>query len=73
MGKIYEPYFTTKKFGSGLGLVIVYKIIKELGGRINVKSKEGTGTTFTIVLPVLGKRKKLLTYEDKDEGEALNR
>jgi len=73
LGKIYEPYFTTKKFGSGLGLVIVYKIIKELGGTIKVKSKEGVGTTFSIVLPVLEKKKKLLTYEEKDESKALNR
>jgi len=73
MGKIYDPYFTTKKFGSGLGLVIVYKIIKELGGRLKVQSKEGVGTHFSIELPVLEKKKKLLTYEEKDESKALNR
>jgi two-component system, sporulation sensor kinase E len=73
MGKIYNPYFTTKKFGSGLGLVIVYKIIKELGGKLKVKSKEGVGTRFSIELPVLEKKKKLLTYEEKDESKALNR
>jgi PAS domain S-box-containing protein len=73
IGKIYEPYFTTKRFGSGLGLVIVYKIIKELGGTIQVKSKEGVGTDFTIVLPVIEKKKQLLTYEEKDERTALNR
>jgi two-component system, sporulation sensor kinase E len=73
LGKIYEPYFTTKKFGSGLGLVIVYKIIRELGGVIKVKSKEGMGTTFSIILPVHEKKKKLLTYEDRDESKALNR
>jgi nitrogen fixation/metabolism regulation signal transduction histidine kinase len=73
MGKIYDPYFTTKKFGSGLGLVIVYKIIKELGGTLKVKSKEGVGTRFSIELPILEKKKKLLTYEEKDESKALNR
>ena len=73
MGKIYDPYFTTKKFGSGLGLVIVFKIIKELGGKIKVQSKEGVGTHFSIELPVMEKRKKLLTYEEKDESKALNR
>lgn len=73
MGKIYDPYFTTKKFGSGLGLVIVFKIIKELGGKLKVQSKEGVGTHFSIELPVLEKRKKLLTYEEKDESKALNR
>jgi signal transduction histidine kinase len=73
IGKIYEPYYTTRKFGTGLGLVIVYKIIKELGGDIKVRSKEGVGSTFSIILPVLEKKKKLLTYEEKDESKALNR
>jgi nitrogen fixation/metabolism regulation signal transduction histidine kinase len=73
LGKIYEPYFTTKKFGSGLGLVIVYKIIKEIGGTIEVRSKEGVGTNFSIILPVLEKKKKLLTYEEIDESKAFNR
>jgi PAS domain S-box-containing protein len=73
MGKIFEPYFTTRKSGTGLGLVIVYKIIKELGGDIKIKSKEGEGTTFTVLLPVLDKEKKLLTYEETDEGQAVNR
>ncbi len=73
IGKIYEPYYTTRKFGTGLGLVIVYKIIKELRGDIKVRSKEGEGSTFSIILPVLEKKKKLLTYEEKDESKALNR
>jgi two-component system, sporulation sensor kinase E len=72
LGKIFEPYFTTRKFGTGLGLVIVYKIIKELGGDIRVSSKEGEGTVFSIRLPVFVKKKKLLTYEEKDEGKAAS-
>jgi two-component system, sporulation sensor kinase E len=73
MGKIFEPYFTTRKFGTGLGLVIVYKIIKELGGDIKVASKENEGTMFSIKLPVLEKRKRLLTYEEKDESKTVSR
>lgn len=73
MGKIFEPYFTTRKFGTGLGLVIVYKIIKELGGDIKVSSKENEGTAFSIKLPVLEKKKRLLTYEEKDESKAVSR
>jgi two-component system, sporulation sensor kinase E len=73
MGKIFEPYFTTRKFGTGLGLVIVYKIIKELGGDIKVSSKENEGTMFSIKLPVLEKRKRLLTYEEKDESKTVSR
>jgi two-component system, sporulation sensor kinase E len=71
VGKIFEPYFTTRKFGTGLGLVIVFKIIKELGGDIRVSSKEGEGTVFSIRLPVFEKKKRLLTYEEKDEGKAI--
>ena len=67
MQKIFEPYFTTRKSGTGLGLVIVSKIIKELGGDIRIKSKEGKGTIFTLRIPVYEKKKKLLTYEVKDE------
>ena len=73
MGKIFEPYFTTRNFGTGLGLVIVYKIIKELGGDIKVSSKETEGTVFSIKLPVMEKKKRLLTYEEKDESKAVSR
>lgn len=72
MGKIFEPYFTTRKSGTGLGLVIVYKIIKELGGNIKIESKEGEGSNFSIKLPVFDKKKKLLTYEETDEGKVVN-
>ena len=72
MQKIFEPYFTTRKSGTGLGLVIVYKIIKELGGDIRIKSKEGEGTIFTLRIPVFEKKKKLLTYEVKDETKVTD-
>lgn len=48
---IFEPFFTTKKQdGTGLGLSITYGIVKKMGGEINVTSKEGEGTTFTVYL-----------------------
>ena len=63
MSKIFEPYFTTKQFGSGLGLTVVYKIIKEHGGDIVLESVENQGTTFTINLPVPQTGKRLLDWK----------
>lgn len=53
--KIFDPYYTTKQKGSGLGLSIVYSIIKKHDGRITVKSEMGIGTTFRILLPATQK------------------
>ena len=61
ISKIFEPYFSTKETGTGLGLAIVKKAIDDHGGSISVASKEGSGTTFTIILPV--KENKHATQE----------
>ncbi|MDA3956948.1 ATP-binding protein [Oceanispirochaeta sp.] len=63
VSKIFEPYFTTKDNGSGLGLTVVYKVIKEHGGELRVFSKEGEGTTFTILLPIPQTVNKLLVWK----------
>jgi signal transduction histidine kinase len=49
--KIMEPFFTTKEEGTGLGLSIAAGIVQEHGGRLDIKSKEGNGTTFILTLP----------------------
>jgi PAS domain S-box-containing protein len=53
LSKIFDPFFTTKKTGegTGLGLNIVYRIATKYGGTIDVESKEGSGTTFTLRFP----------------------
>ncbi|MBM7571590.1 two-component sensor histidine kinase [Aquibacillus albus] len=53
MNKIGQPFFTTKKDGTGLGLIISFNIIKSHGGNISIQSEEGIGTTFNIVLPLM--------------------
>ncbi len=58
--KIYDPFFTTKPSpeGTGLGLYVCHNLVEALGGRIEVQSKPGEGTTFTIILPDKERREK---------------
>lgn len=63
LGKIFDPYFTTKVDGTGLGLTTVYKIIKEFSGDITVQSQKNKGTVFTITIPV-PQEKTMLIEED---------
>ncbi len=60
MSKIFEPYFTTKASGSGLGLLIVRRIVREHGGEIDLLSDEGKGLTLTIRLPMQQSRLRML-------------
>ena len=55
--KIFEPFFSTKEEGIGLGLPIAQRIVEEHGGEIRVESRPGEGTTFTVLLPVEQKGK----------------
>jgi len=60
LNRIFEPFFTTKKKGSGLGLMIVHRIVRDHGGQIELESHEGQGTTFRIWLPRQERQPRLL-------------
>jgi two-component system, NtrC family, sensor kinase len=51
LSRIFDPFFSTKKGGTGLGLSVSYNILQNQGGRIEVQSSEGQGTTFSLYLP----------------------
>lgn len=63
--RLFEPYFTTRAAGTGLGMTLVYKIVKEFSGDIHVKSEENKGTTFIIEFPIPQTEKKLLSSDIK--------
>ena len=71
LSRIFEPYFTTRDFGSGIGLTIVYKVVKEHKGDISIKTKENKGTTFIITFPLPQTEQRLIEYEG-DDDEILN-
>ena len=60
LSHVFEPYFTTKSSGTGLGLLIVRRIVREHGGEMALESNEGKGLTLTIRLPYLDKRVRML-------------
>jgi signal transduction histidine kinase len=64
LSRVFEPYFTTKSSGSGLGLLIVRRIVREHGGELAIESNEGKGLTLTIRLPYRDKRVRMLEVGD---------
>jgi signal transduction histidine kinase len=52
MGRLFQPFFTTRADGTGLGLALCHRIVAEHRGRIEVKSEPGTGTQFIVALPL---------------------
>jgi len=70
MSKIFEPYFTTKETGTGLGLTVFYKIVKEHKGEFSVQSEKNKGTSFLISFPVpSSERRKIESGISMDEYE----
>jgi len=68
INKMFEPFFSSKEEGSGLGLSIVKRIIEEHGGDIQVHSEEGVGATFTIALPNKNGRAEAACQQEKIDG-----
>ena len=64
--KVFEPYFTTKSSGSGLGLLIVRRIVRAHGGEIELQSNEGQGLAFTIRLPRRDQQVRMLALREGD-------
>src|SRR5213596_2792483 len=60
LSHVFEPYFTTKPSGTGLGLLIVRRIVREHGGELSVESGQDKGLTLTIRLPYIEKRIRML-------------
>ena len=61
LSRIFDPYFTTRQGGYGLGLMMTHRIVQEHGGEIEVKSSPGKGTLFVLTLPVRSTEPKLIS------------
>jgi len=68
LSRVFEPYFTTKASGTGLGLLIVRRIVREHGGELGIESSEGKGLALTIRLPYIDKRVRMLEAGDADRA-----
>lgn len=66
---IFKPFYTTKKKGTGLGLMIVQRIVREHGGRIGVESHPGKGATFRIWLPLQERAPRLLAANTRSQPD----
>ncbi len=68
-GRLFDPYFTTKPDGTGLGLIIVQRIVHDHGGRLDIRSEPGEGSAFTITLPLAERRIRLLSAPANPSGK----
>ena len=71
LSHVFEPYFTTKAAGTGLGLLIVRRIVREHGGELSIESSEGKGLTLTIRLPYLERRVRMLEAGERKTNDPI--
>ena len=71
LSRVFEPYFTTKASGTGLGLLIVRRIVREHGGELAVESTEGKGLTLTIRLPYIDRRVRMLEAGERNSESKI--
>ncbi|MBK1832749.1 two-component system sensor histidine kinase NtrB [Roseibacillus ishigakijimensis] len=71
LGSLFEPYSTTKSGGTGLGLLIVRRILREHGGEIEIQSEEGQGTAVTLHFPRTNKRARLLPAPESAPDDVI--
>ena len=72
LSRVFEPYFTTKTSGTGLGLLIVRRIVREHGGELSIESSEGKGLTLIIRLPHIDRRVRMLEAGDAGSTSSAN-
>jgi two-component system, sporulation sensor kinase E len=70
LSRVFEPYYTTKARGSGLGLLIVRRIVREHGGELAIESTEGKGLTLTIRLPLADRRVRMLEAGERQSDSS---
>ena len=67
ISRVFEPYFSTKKSGHGIGMMIVHRIMRDHGGEVGIDSKEGSGTIVTLNFPRKSIRRTMLESNQSDQ------
>jgi two-component system sensor histidine kinase HydH len=72
LSRIFDPYFTTKSTGTGLGLAIAHNVMEAMGGKIDISSRPGKGTTFCVTIPISHNSLRQIEGHDTQPGQTGN-